>query len=199
MTKSIMLVGVGGQGTILASKLLTTGLMNAGYDVKMSEIHGMSQRGGSVSSQVRYGKKVYSPVIEIGGADILVSFEKMEALRWLEYLKPEGKIVVNNYRIDSIPVLTGKAIYKEKEIEDELNRLNATIINAADKAKELGNSKVMNIILLGALVKSMSLEDIDWESIIRENIKEKFVDINLQAFKKGMEMVSEEAFPLKSN
>ena len=199
MTKSIMLVGVGGQGTILASKLLTTGLMNAGYDVKMSEIHGMSQRGGSVSSQVRYGKKVYSPVIEIGGADILVSFEKMEALRWLEYLKPEGKIVVNNYRIDSIPVLTGKAIYKEKEIEDELNRLNATIINAADKAKELGNSKVMNIILLGALVKSMSLEDIDWESIIRENIKEKFVDINLQAFKKGMETVSEEAFPLKSN
>ena len=199
MTKSIMLVGVGGQGTILASKLLTTGLMNAGYDVKMSEIHGMSQRGGSVSSQVRYGKKVYSPVIEIGGADILVSFEKMEALRWLEYLKPEGKIVVNNYRIDSIPVLTGKVIYKEKEIEDELNRLNATIINAADKAKELGNAKVMNIILLGALVKSMSLEDIDWESIIRENIKEKFVDINLQAFKKGMEMVSEEAFPLKSN
>ena len=199
MTKSIMLVGVGGQGTILASKLLTTGLMNAGYDVKMSEIHGMSQRGGSVSSQVRYGEKVYSPVIEIGGADILVSFEKMEALRWLEYLKPEGKIVVNNYRIDSIPVLTGKAIYKEKEIEDELNRLNATIINAADKAKELGNAKVMNIILLGALVKSMSLEDIDWESIIRENIKEKFVDINLQAFKNGMEMVSEEAFPLKSN
>ena len=199
MTKSIMLVGVGGQGTILASKLLTTGLMNAGYDVKMSEIHGMSQRGGSVSSQVRYGEKVYSPVIEIGGADILVSFEKMEALRWLEYLKLEGKIVVNNYRIDSIPVLTGKAIYKEKEIEDELNRLNATIINAADKAKELGNAKVMNIILLGALVKSMSLEDIDWESIIRENIKEKFVDINLQAFKKGMEMVSEEAFPLKSN
>ena len=172
MTKSIMLVGVGGQGTILASKLLTTGLMNAGYDVKMSEIHGMSQRGGSVSSQVRYGEKVYSPVIEIGGADILVSFEKMEALRWLEYLKPEGNIVVNNYRIDSIPVLT---------------------------VKELGNSKVMNIILLGALVKSMSLEDIDWESIIRENIKEKFVDINLQAFKKGMEMVSEEAFPLKSN
>ena len=199
MTKSIMLVGVGGQGTILASKLLTTGLMNAGYDVKMSEIHGMSQRGGSVSSQVRYGEKVYSPVIEIGSADILVSFEKMEALRWLEYLKPEGKIVVNNYRIDSIPVLTGKVIYKEKEIEDELNRLNATIINAADKTKELGNAKVMNIILLGALVKSMSLEDIDWESIIRDNIKEKFVDINLQAFKKGMEMVSEEAFPLKSN
>ena len=165
MTKSIMLVGVGGQGTILASKLLTTGLMNAGYDVKMSEIHGMSQRGGSVSSQVRYGKEVYSPVIEIGGADILVSFEKMEALRWLEYLKPE---------------------------------LNATIINAENKAKEMGNPKVMNIILLGALVKSMSLEYIDWKSIIRENIKEKFIDINLQAFKKGMEMISE-ALDLESN
>lgn len=189
MTKSIILVGVGGQGTILASKLLTTGLMNAGYDVKMSEIHGMSQRGGSVSSQVRYGEKVYSPVIEIGGADILVSFEKMEALRWLEYLKPEGKIVVNNYRIDSMPVLTGKATYYETEIEDELNRLNATIINAADKAKEMGNTKVMNMILLGALIKSMELEYIDWESIIRENVKEKFVDINLQAFKTGMEMV----------
>ena len=199
MTKSIILVGVGGQGTILASKLLTTGLMNAGYDVKMSEIHGMSQRGGSVSSQVRYGEEVYSPVIEIGGADILVSFEKMEALRWLEYLKPGGKIVVNNYRIDSMPVLNGKATYYEKEIEDELNRLNATIINAADKAKELGNIKVMNIILLGALVKSMSLEYINWENIIRENIKEKFVDINLKAFKKGMEMVSEEALSLESN
>jgi len=199
MTKSILLVGVGGQGTILASKLLTTGLMNAGYDVKMSEIHGMSQRGGSVSSQVRYGEKVYSPVIEIGSADILVSFEKMEALRWLEYLKPEGKIIVNNYRIDSIPVLIGKATYKEKEIENELKRLNATIINAADKAKEIGNSKVMNIILLGALVKSMSLEYIDWETIIRKNIKEKFIDINLEAFKIGMEMISEEALALESN
>ena len=170
MTKSIILVGVGGQGTILASKLLTTGLMNTGYDVKMSEIHGMSQRGGSVSSQVRYGEKVYSPVIEIGGADILVSFEKMEALRWLDYLKPEGKIVVNNYRIDSMPILTGKAIYQETEIENELKRLNATIIDAADKAEEMGNSKEMNIILLGALVKSMELEYIDWESIIRDNV-----------------------------
>ena len=199
MTKSIILVGVGGQGTILASKLLTTGLMNAGYDVKMSEIHGMSQRGGSVSSQVRYGEKVYSPVIEIGGADILVSFEKMEALRWLEYLKPEGKIVANNYRIDSMPVLTGKATYQEKEIEEELKRLNATIINAADKAEEMGNSKVMNIILLGALVKSMELEDIDWESFIRENVKPKFIDINLQAFKNGMEMISEQPLSLGTN
>lgn len=193
MTKSILLVGVGGQGTILASKLLTTGLMEAGYDVKMSEIHGMSQRGGSVSSQVRYGESVYSPVIEIGGADILVSFEKMEALRWLEYLKPEGKIIYNNYRMDSMPILTGKAEYKEKEIEAELKRLDATMLNAADKAVELGNAKVMNIILLGALVKSMNLQDIDWEKIISNNVKEKFIDINIKAFKEGMELVSEEA------
>lgn len=193
MTKSVLLVGVGGQGTILASKLLTTGLMEAGYDVKMSEIHGMSQRGGSVSSQVRYGEKVYSPVIEIGGADILVSFEKMEALRWLEYLKPEGKIVVNNYRMDSMPILTGKAEYKENEIEAELERLNATILNAADKAVELGNAKVMNIILLGALVKSMELDNINWEEIIRDNVKEKFVDINIKAFNEGMKLVTKEA------
>lgn len=193
MTKSILLVGVGGQGTILASKLLTTGLMEAGYDVKMSEIHGMSQRGGSVSSQVRYGSEVYSPVIEIGGADILVSFEKMEALRWLEYLKPGGKIIYNNYRMDSMPILTGKAEYKEEEIEKELSRLNGSLLNAAEKALELGNAKVMNIILLGALVKSMNLEDINWEQIIKDNVKEKFVDINIKAFNEGMKLVSNEA------
>lgn len=191
MTKSILLVGVGGQGTILASKLLTTGLMEAGYDVKMNEIHGMSQRGGSVSSQVRYGDNVYSPVIEIGGADILVSFEKMEALRWIEYLKPEGKILVNNHRIDSIPVLTGAFEYLEKDIDEELKRLDADIINAAEKAIELGNAKIMNVILLGSLVKSMELEDIDWESIIKNNVKEKFIDINIKAFKEGIKLIRE--------
>lgn len=193
MTKSILLVGVGGQGTILASKLLTTGLMEAGYDVKMSEIHGMSQRGGSVSSQVRYGKNVYSPVIEIGGADILVSFEKMEALRWLKYLNPQGKILVNNYRIDSMAVLNGSCEYLEDEIDKELERLEATVINAADKAVELGNAKIMNVILLGSLVKSMDLEHIDWEKIIRDNVKEKFIDINIKAFKEGMELVKKES------
>lgn len=188
MTKSILLVGVGGQGTILASKLLTTGLLEAGYDVKMSEIHGMSQRGGSVSSQVRYGEKVNSPVIEVGGADILVSFEKMETLRWVEYLKKDGNIISNNFRINSIPVLTGAAEYKEKDIDEELDRLSATVVDAGEKAIELGNSKVMNIILLGSLVKMMNLEDIDWEKIIRENVKEKFIDINIKAFKLGKEL-----------
>lgn len=193
MTKSVLLVGVGGQGTILASKLLTTGLMEAGYDVKMSEIHGMSQRGGSVSSQVRYGEKVYSPVIEIGGADILVSFEKMETLRWVNFLKPEGKIIYNNYRMDSMPVLTGKAQYLEDEIDEELERLNAISLDAADKASELGNAKIMNVILLGSLVRSMKLEHINWEKIIKDNVKEKFVDINIKALKEGMNLVHSEA------
>lgn len=191
MTKSIMLVGVGGQGTILASKLLTIGLMEAGYDVKMSEIHGMSQRGGSVSSQVRYSKdQVYSPVIEIGGADMIVSFEKVEALRYLKYLKEGGTIVANNYKMESVATITGKAEYKVEEVDKKLKELNAKVINAADKATELGNAKVMNIILLGTVIKGMHLEDIDWEQIIRDNVKEKFIDINIRALREGMELVS---------
>ena len=194
MTKSIMLVGVGGQGTILASKLLTLGLMEAGYDVKMSEIHGMSQRGGSVSSQVRYGEeKVYSPVIEIGGADMIVSFEKMEALRYIRYLKPEGKIVTNNFRMNSVSTLVGKFEYKEDEIDAELKRLNATMVDAAKKAEELGNVKVMNVILLGSLVKSMNLEHIDWKDIIKQNVKEKYIDLNLKAFEEGMQLINHES------
>ena len=190
MTKSIMLVGVGGQGTILASKLLTMGLMEAGYDVKMSEIHGMSQRGGSVSSQVRYSDdNVYSPVIEIGAADMIVSFEKMEALRFLKYLKPEGNIIVNNFRLNSVSTLVGRFEYKETEIDKELKRLNAKTIDAAKEAEELGNIKVMNIILLGSLVKSMNLERIDWEGIIKKNVKEKFVDLNIKAFRIGMDLL----------
>ena len=191
MTKSIMLVGVGGQGTILASKLLTIGLMEAGYDVKMSEIHGMSQRGGSVSSQVRYSKdQVYSPVIEIGGAYMIVSFEKVEALRYLKYLKEGGTIVANNYKMESVATITGKAEYKVEEVDKKLKELNAKVINAADKATELGNAKVMNIILLGTVIKGMHLEDIDWEQIIRDNVKEKFIDINIRALHEGMELVS---------
>ena len=191
MTKSIMLVGVGGQGTILASKLLTKGLMDAGYDVKMSEIHGMSQRGGSVSSQVRYSKdQVYSPVIEIGGADMIVSFEKVEALRYLKYLKEGGTIVANNYKMESVATITGKAEYKVEEVDKKLKELNAKVINAADKATELGNAKVMNIILLGTVIKGMHLEDIDWEQIIRDNVKEKFIDINIRALHEGMALVS---------
>ena len=198
MTKSIMLVGVGGQGTILASKLLTIGLMEAGYDVKMSEIHGMSQRGGSVSSQVRYGTKVYSPVIEVGGADMIVSFEKMEALRYLKYLNPHGKIVVNNFKLNSVSTLVGKFEYKEDKIDEELRRLDAIVIDAAKKAEKLGNIKVMNVILLGALVKAMNLDNIDWEDIIRKNVKEKFVELNINALKIGMSLIEHDELAIEA-
>ena len=189
MTKSVLLVGVGGQGTILVSKLLTAGLVKAGFDVKMSEIHGMSQRGGSVSTHVRYGEKVYSPVIEEGEADLLISFEKMEAIRWLKFLKPEGRLIVNNYKINPLTVLIGKEIYPEKEIDEELKLLSATVINAFDKASEIGNIKVMNVILLGTVVKMMNLEDIDWEEIIRNNVKSKFIDVNIKAFNEGIKLI----------
>lgn len=189
MTKSILLVGVGGQGTILASKILITGLMEAGYDVKMSEIHGMSQRGGSVSSQVRYGEKVESPVIEKGGADMLVAFEQVEALRWLEYLKPEGTVVVNDFTIPSMTVITGDEDYPEKVLEDLQSYAKVKIVDGAKLANDLGNSKVMNIILLGTIIKAMKLESIDWEAIIRQNVKPQFIDLNLTALKTGMNAV----------
>lgn len=190
-TKSILLVGVGGQGTILASKVLSEGLVEAGYDVKMSEIHGMAQRGGSVSTQVRFGNKVFSPIIGKGEADILVSFETMEALRWLEYLKPDGKVVVNDYKIPSAPILMGKEDYPEGVIDIIKDKANTNIIDAAKIAEDLGNTKVMNIVLFGALVKAMGLTDIDWEDVIRKTVKEKFVDINIKAFNAGMNAIAE--------
>lgn len=189
MVKSILLVGVGGQGTILASKLLTQGLMEAGYDVKMSEIHGMSQRGGSVSSQVRYGEEVYSPVIEKGGADILVSFEMMEALRWMDYLKTDGKIVVNNYTINPIPVTMGKCTYPDDILKELKSKVSTTVVDAGVEAIKLGSAKVMNIILLGTIIKLMNLESIDWNKIVSDNVKPAFVDINLAALEIGKGLV----------
>ena len=191
MTKSILLVGVGGQGTILASKLLTIGLMQSGHDVKMSEIHGMSQRGGSVSSQVRYGENVQSPVIELGGADMLVSFEKMEALRWLEYLRKDGgKIVVNDYKINPMPVVSGVADYSDK-ILDELKAKasDITIVNAFDEAVALGNPRVLNIVLLGTIIKMMNLTEIDWNDIIAKEVKADFVELNQKALAVGLKLV----------
>nr|WP_320133398.1 indolepyruvate oxidoreductase subunit beta [uncultured Holophaga sp.] len=188
-TKSILLVGVGGQGTILAAKLLTVALMDAGFDVKMSEIHGMSQRGGSVSSQVRYGTRVHSPVIEEGGADILVAFEKMEAMRWVGYLSPKGKAVVNDWEIKSMPIVTGKVDYPQGILEDLGSKVPTTVIDAAKLAKGLGNSKVMNVILLGATVKSMGLDHLDWERIIRDNVKASLADLNIKALKLGLAQV----------
>lgn len=188
-TKNILLVGVGGQGTILASKILSSGLLDAGYDVKMSEIHGMAQRGGSVSTQVRFGDKVSSPIIGKGEADILLSFEKMEALRWLEYLKPDGKVIVNDYEVPSAPILMGKQDYPEGVIEHIKEKAETNVINGAKIAEELGNMRVMNIVLFGALVKTMDLPDIDWEKAMKENIKEKFVDINIKAYKLGKDVI----------
>ena len=184
--KNILLVGVGGQGTILVSKILSNGLVNAGYDVKMSEIHGMAQRGGSVSTQVRYGKKVYSPIIGKGQADILVSFETMEAFRWLEFLNPKGKVVVNDYQIPSAPILMGKQEYPEGVLERIQEKADTTVIKAAQIAEELGNAKAMNVVLFGALVKAMGLTDIDWEEMIRSHVKASAVEVNLRALKAGM-------------
>lgn len=189
MTKNILLVGVGGQGTITAAKLLTTGLMEAGYDVKMSEIHGMSQRGGSVSSQVRYGNEVQSPVIEVGTADIIVAFEKMEALRYIEYLRKNGKIIVNDTEIWPLPVIIGKTTYPENILETLKNKADVQVMNASAMAKDIGNNKVTNVILLGAIIKSMGLQDIDWDKIIKNNVKPKFVDLNIKAIALGMNAV----------
>ena len=189
-TKNILLVGVGGQGTITAAKLLTTGLMEAGYDVKMSEIHGMSQRGGSVSSQVRYGDDVQSPVIEMGTADIIVAFEKMEALRYIDFLKEDGKIIVNDAEIWPLPVVIGKATYPEKILEILQEKANVRVMNASALAEEMGNLKVMNVILLGAIIKSMGLQDINWDEIIRNNVKPKFVELNIKAMAVGMDAVN---------
>lgn len=189
MAKSILLVGVGGQGTILASKILTLGLMEAGYDVKMSEIHGMSQRGGSVSSQVRYGEKVYSPVVEKGAADIVVAFEKMEALRALDYLKEDGVLVVNDVEIPSMSVIVGDEDYPADVLDEIGKHVKEKVVNATKLAAELGNEKAANIILLGTIIKSMGLEDINWDAILEANIKPKFVELNKKALKVGMEAV----------
>ena len=187
--KNILLVGVGGQGTILVSKILSTGLMEAGYDVKMSEIHGMAQRGGSVSTQVRYGSEVFSPIIGIGEADILVSFEEMETLRWLEFLKPDGVVLINDFKIPSAPILMGKLDYPEGIIELIEGKAKTKVIKAEEIAEKLGNTKVMNVVLLGALIKSMNLNDIDWEAVIKTQVKEKFIEINIKAFNEGMDAV----------
>lgn len=190
-TKNILLAGVGGQGTITAAKLLTTGLMAAGYDVKMSEIHGMSQRGGSVSSQVRYGDDVQSPVIEKGTADIIVAFEKMEAMRYIDYLKKDGKVIVNDTEIWPMPVVIGQATY-HPDIIGELKKIADThVIDATKVAQEMGNEKVTNVILLGTIVKSMGLEHIDWHQIIADNVKPKFVELNKKAIDRGMAMVAD--------
>ena len=183
--KSVLFVGVGGQGTILASKILTIGLIEHGYDVKMSEVHGMSQRGGSVSTQVRFGHTVYSPIIGEGSADILVSFEEMEAARYAGMLKKDGKIVVNAARIPSMPILSGQCTYPEGGIEALKQQAPVMVVDATKIASDLGNPKSANVVLLGALVGAMGLHDIDWKAIIAKTVKPGFADINIKAFEAG--------------
>lgn len=190
MTASILLAGVGGQGTILAAKILSRGLLRAGYDVKMSEIHGMSQRGGSVSSQVRYGERVLSPVIELGGADMIISFEKLEAARWLPYLRPGRLMVVNDHERKPMGVLIDRETYPAT-LTDELRRAAEVRLVAATAAAEaLGNAKAANLVLLGCAVEGMELGEIDWEAVVTELVKPAYVSLNVAAMRAGRDLLA---------
>lgn len=191
MNKSIKLVGVGGQGTILAAKVLSTTLLRAGYDVKMSEIHGMSQRGGSVSSEIRYGETVYSPVIEKGHADILVAFEQMEAARYMDYLSKDGLLIVNDYKVDSMITLSGKTPYPKGILDVITKQVESHVIDAHTIAEELGNARTMNIIMLGALSTILDDKHLDFKTSILEHVKPKYHDLNLEAFDRGLQYMGD--------
>ncbi len=184
--KSIILVGVGGQGAILTAKVLVEGLMRAGYDVKMSEVHGMSQRGGSVSTQVRWGEKVYSPLIGKGEADYMVAFEKMEAVRYADILKPEGVAIINNYEMASATIAAGNAVYPAGCLEAMQNAFKTFSLKAGQIAESLGSAKCMNIVLFGALTHVLKLEGIDWEAVIADVVPAKFRELNLNAYRAGL-------------
>lgn len=188
--KSILLVGVGGQGTILVSKLLTQGLITAGYDVKMSEVHGMAQRGGSVSTQVRYGAKVFSPIIGLGQADVLVAFEQMEALRYATFIKPDGFVIINEHRIIPMPVAAGQAEYPNGAVEAMAANFRSVSVDAHKKAEEAGNIKSMNVVLLGTLIKVLKLEEIDWDEILQKTLPKKVVDVNIKALHSGLTYIA---------
>ncbi len=185
MTRNIMIVGVGGQGTLLASRILGNTLINQGYDVKLSEVHGMSQRGGSVVTYVKYGEKVYSPIIDCGEADIILAFELLEALRALPYLKKGGKMLVNNQKMDPMPVITGNAEYPENIIEKLSEKADVVSVSALELAKEAGNIKAVNVVLIGLLAKASDIPYEKWIESIKETVPEKFLDVNLKAFDLG--------------
>lgn len=186
MAKDIMIVGVGGQGSLLASKLLGHLLVNQGYDVKVSEVHGMSQRGGSVVTYVRYGNKVYSPIIDKGEADVIISFEILEAARWLEYLKPDGRIIVNTQQIDPMPVIIGAADYPE-QLTEKINALGVKIdaVDALPLAEEAGFAKAVNLVLLGRLSRYFDFPLDAWKDSIKACVPPKAREINLKAFELG--------------
>ena len=185
-TTNIMIVGVGGQGSLLASKLLGQLLVAEGYDVKVSEVHGMSQRGGSVVTYVKYGEKVNSPMICDGEADFIVSFEKIEAARWVSCLKPDGRIIVNTQQIDPMPVITGAAVYPDAVI-DELKAAGVAVdaLDALSLADEAGSSKAVNIVLMGRLAKYMDIPYERWTEEIEKSVKPQFIEINKKAFELG--------------
>ena len=186
-TKNIMIVGVGGQGTLLTSRILGGITVEAGYDVKLSEVHGMAQRGGSVVTFVRYGEKVAEPIVEEGQADLLIAFEMLEAKRYAHFLKKDGVLVVNEQRIDPITVVTGAATYPEGIVEELEKEYSVLKINAMDEALKLGNSKVFNIIVLGMAAKHMDFSKEDWLKVIEKTVPPKTVEINKKAFLLGFE------------
>ena len=184
--KDILIVGVGGQGTLLASRILGNLAISLGYDVKLSEVHGMAQRGGSVVTHVRYGEKVYAPTIDEAGADIIVAFEKLEAYRWIGKLKKDGKVFVNTQEIAPMPVITGAVKYPEN-IEASIKESvpNAVFVDALSIAREAGNAKAVNTVLIGVLAKYMDIEKEAFIDAIKKTVPERFLDINLVAFEKG--------------
>ena len=185
-TKNIMIVGVGGQGSLLASKLLGRLLLTRGYDIKVSEVHGMSQRGGSVVTYVRFGDKVYSPVIDKGMADYIVSFELLEAARWTEYLKKDGKIIVNTQQINPMPVIIGAAEYPENLVEKMVTAgIDVDAFDALSLAEEAGSSKAVNIVLMGHLSKNFDFTQEEWLEAIEQSVPPKFLELNKKAFMLG--------------
>lgn len=187
-TTSIMIVGVGGQGTLLASKLLGNVLLSQGYDVKVSEVHGMSQRGGSVVTYVRFGEKVYSPVVDLGEADYILSFELLESARWIGYLKKGGRLITNTHRTPPMPVITGAAEYPSN-IEARLRELaDVTALEAMPLAEQAGSAKVVNVVLVGVLSRSMDIPEENWLRAIEETVPPKFAELNRRAFLLGREV-----------
>ncbi|HIV02994.1 MAG TPA: indolepyruvate oxidoreductase subunit beta [Candidatus Aphodoplasma excrementigallinarum] len=184
--KSVMIVGVGGQGTLLASRILGNVVIEEGYDVKVSEVHGMAQRGGSVVTYVKYGEKVYAPIISEGEADIILSFEELEAYRYLPYLKKGGTLIVNAQEIDPMPVITGAAKYPADIIQKLKDKADGVIaIDALALANEAGNSKAVNVVLLGVLAKSSGIAEEKWLEAVRKTVPPKFLDVNVKAFALG--------------
>lgn len=185
-TKSIMIVGVGGQGSLLASKLMGSVLLAQGFDVKVSEVHGMSQRGGSVVTFVRYGDKVFSPVIEKGEADAIISFEQLEGARWLSYLKKGGKLIISTQTTDPMPVIIGAAKYPEEIIEKiKAQGIDIIPVDALSLAEQAGSSKASNLVLMGVVSKILDFDDKYWQTAIEECVPPKFLELNKKAFGLG--------------